>query len=325
MRILSRKFQDETEGKLCNVAAAVVGGAVVGGVLSSGATKSAANSQAQSAEDANATQLQMYNQTREDNAPFRYAGLAASNKLSQLLGIDVNAAKSASQDQSNFDAKEYFAENPDVKADSVYGTNAWQHWLDYGKGEGRKFTALTPDAPQNYQSDPSYGSLLRNFDQTDLNNDVIYQNTQQYAQDQGNLGVNRLAAASGSQLSGATIKALQKSGANIANQYGNDAFNRTQAQNTNIYNRLAGVSGAGQQATNQVSSAGANTANQISNNQTSLGNARGASAIAQGNALSGALNTGINAYANQSYLNSLNSPSYGVAQQPGVTSWVSQG
>lgn len=55
--------------------------AAVGGLISAQGSKDAANTQANAARDANSTQLQMYNQTREDQQPWRQAG---QNALGQM-------------------------------------------------------------------------------------------------------------------------------------------------------------------------------------------------------------------------------------------------
>lgn len=328
-----------------NVAAAVVGSAVVGGAMSASASKKAANAQSASADQANETQRYQFDETNRLNAPFREAGVAGINQLQYLMGLGGGGVSgSGSRNQtlqeitdslrsqyttttpSTTNSAAYTLKydrngnvsNPPSSMSDVFGNKSGVS-ENVGGAAGSSivdYAALNAAAQAQFdrqqqeiekmQSDPSYGSLLRNFGQSDLDNDVIYQNTHQYAQDQGNLGVNRLASASGSQLSGATLKALQKSGANIANQYGNDAFNRNNIEKTNTYNRLAGISGVGQQATNQVAAAGQNMANQVSNNQIGVGNARGASAIAQGNAWNNALSTGANAYQQQNYMNSLN-------------------
>jgi uncharacterized protein YukE len=157
---------------------------------------------------------------------------------------------------------------------------------------------------------------MRRFTTADLQNDVPYQQGFQYALDQGQLGVNRLAAASGSLNSGATLKALQDRAANVANQYAGDAYNRFTNDQTNQYNRLAGISGAGQQAANSLASSGANyanagtstalsTGNALSNLYTGAGNSRAASSIAGGNALSGGLNSISNYYQTQNLLSKL--------------------
>jgi len=75
------------------VAAAMVGAAVVGGVASNAAANkgakaatSAANTQAAAADRANETQRLQYEQTREDYAPWREAGVTALGKLGYLSG-----------------------------------------------------------------------------------------------------------------------------------------------------------------------------------------------------------------------------------------------
>ena len=57
---------------------------VVGGLISSSGSRSAASTQADAAANAAATQLQMYNQTRDDNAPWRQAGSTALGQLGTM-------------------------------------------------------------------------------------------------------------------------------------------------------------------------------------------------------------------------------------------------
>lgn len=64
------------------VAGAVVVGGVVGAVGSSLAAGKAASAQENAANTASATQLKMYNQTRDDQAPWRAAGGTAVGQLS---------------------------------------------------------------------------------------------------------------------------------------------------------------------------------------------------------------------------------------------------
>ena len=64
------------------VAAAVVGSAVVGGMMQSDAAGKAAGAQSAAADRANATELQMYNQNRADQQPWREAGQTALGQLS---------------------------------------------------------------------------------------------------------------------------------------------------------------------------------------------------------------------------------------------------
>lgn len=68
------------------VATAIVGSAVIGGVMNKNAASSAADAQVRSTEAANATQLAMFNQNREDQAPWRDAGVTALGQLTSGTG-----------------------------------------------------------------------------------------------------------------------------------------------------------------------------------------------------------------------------------------------
>lgn len=63
---------------------AILGSAIVGGAVSSRNASKAAGAQAAAAGDANALQKYMYDQNREDLAPYREAG---NNALQRLIGL----------------------------------------------------------------------------------------------------------------------------------------------------------------------------------------------------------------------------------------------
>lgn len=87
------------------------------------------------------------------------------------------------------------------------------------------------------------------------------------------------AAARGGLMSGATMKASQQFGNDLAAQdYGN------------FYNRLAGVAGQGQAAAGNQAAAAANYGQNAGNALASIGNASAAGAIGQGNAWANGLN-----------------------------------
>lgn len=62
---------------------AVAAGSVVGGLVSAQGARSAAGAQRAAAGDANATQLAMFDQNREDMAPWREAGTVALRQLTE--------------------------------------------------------------------------------------------------------------------------------------------------------------------------------------------------------------------------------------------------
>lgn len=107
----------------------------------------------------------------------------------------------------------------------------------------------------------------------------------QFRYDQGLQAIDRGAAARGLLHSGAGVKAEQRFGEGLAaNEFGD------------WWNRLAGVAGVGQQATNSVTQAGQNSANNISNAYTQAGNARASSYANTGSAINSGINNSLSAY-----------------------------
>lgn len=74
------------------VAAAVIGGGatLLGAGVQAYAGHQAANAQEDASNQANATQLQMYNQSRADAEPWRQAGQTGLNALMGISGLDPN-------------------------------------------------------------------------------------------------------------------------------------------------------------------------------------------------------------------------------------------
>src|SRR4029079_15430407 len=86
------------------IAAAIAGAAVVGGVATTMASNKAASAQENAANTASNTQLQMYNTTRQDQAPWRTAGGQAVNALSQWYGLGgINTPAQTSSGQDGYD------------------------------------------------------------------------------------------------------------------------------------------------------------------------------------------------------------------------------
>ena len=138
------------------------------------------------------------------------------------------------------------------------------------------------------------GEFSRRFTQADLNADPVYQNGLQFGLDQGTQGINRQAAAGGNFLSGATLKALTRFGNDYGSTKANESYNRFNTDQNSQYNKLAGLSCAGQQATNQVSAAGQNMANNVSASQINAGDARASGYMGQAKAWNNAIGQGYN-------------------------------
>lgn len=316
-----------------SVAAVGAGVAAVGGAyLSSQGAKSAADAQAGAANAANMVSQAQYAQTRADNMPYMVNGVAGNNQLAYLLGLSTTpgtAMPSLANSQligANGEKNDYLYQNNadyrrvwDKQVANHYNSfgENWNAGSDLGAVDRTLRRVLAPQIAEAQKeldaqraaapNDPAYGSLNRKFSMSDLENDIPFQLGHEFAQEQGAQGINRQAAATGNMLSGATLKALTRFGANTANQFAGDARNRYVADQDSTYNRLAGLSSSGQTATSQVGSSGQNTSNMVSSNLVGVGNARGASAIAGANSFNNALGQGINAYQQNQLINSLGS------------------
>lgn len=165
------------------------------------------------------------------------------------------------------------------------------------------------------------GDLSRSFTMGDFQADPGYQ----FRLSEGMKGLENSAAARGGLLSGAALKAASQYNQNFASGEFNNAFNRFNANQTNQFNRLASLAGVGQQAATQIGNQAMQTGQIVGNNITGAGNARASGYVGSANAVNNGITQGMNWWQGNQLLNALNQPAYGVAQQPGVTGWVSQG
>ena len=86
------------------IAAAIAGAAVVGGVVTTVAANKSASAQRDAARTSSDTQLAMYDQTREDQAPWRAAGGQAVNSLSQWYGLGGVNQGNGTQQPTDYNA-----------------------------------------------------------------------------------------------------------------------------------------------------------------------------------------------------------------------------
>lgn len=216
---------------------------------------------------------------------------------SGLLGADAaSSAANAQQQSSQAALAEQARQYDQTRADNA-------PFLNTGvAANGRLKQLLGLDT--GYSGADS-GSLLNRFSTNDLNNDPVYQNGLQFGLDQGTGAINARALAGGNYDSGATLKALSRYGNDYGTTKANDAYNRFNTDQSNIYNRLAGVSGTGQTAVNNVTAAGTNAANNISGLLTGEGNSTAAGIVGGANAWGGALQNGLTNYQGNNFLNSV--------------------
>lgn len=180
-----------------------------------------------------------------------------------LLSGALGASTSRSAASQQADAAQRATEAQQAAAAQMRADLA--PWRTTGETANNRIAALLGLNGQtaDYTTDPSY----------------------QFRFSEGQKAVDNSAAARGSTLSGAALKALQKYGQGMAS---------TEFQNT--FNRLSTVSGQGQNAAAQQGAATINAGNSAANNLIGAGNAAAAGTVGATNAWSNAIGQGIQGY-----------------------------
>lgn len=239
------------------VAAAVIGSAVIGvagSAMSASSASSAANHGADAQADANKyaadIQKQIFEEQRNDLAPYRNAGNAALGEITALNGL---APPTAATSTGAFVLK-----GPNGIAQPLTAAQATQIKATGGLPAGYSITGGTT-TPGQSSADQQQAALGR----------FQVSPGYQFAFDQGQDAITDSAAARGGVHSGAVDKALIRFGQGTANQEYGD-----------YYNRLAAEAGIGQTATNAGNAAAQNYGNNASQLAQNTGAAR-ASAYGQ--------------------------------------------
>lgn len=246
--------------------------------------------QAGAAGDANDTQLQMFNRSRQDQAPFRQAGLVGLNQYMNMLGLGGSGQQAYGQTAQGTYNGQASGQNlvtmqggvPTYNSDLYNSDTAYaKAWNDvlgqqmntYHQGYG---PTSNPGAIQSAISKlytppgagvgaaghetgtPANmgGSTAPGNSQQDAFAMFRNQPGYQFGLDEGAKTVQASAAARGGLNSGATLKALTKFGNDYADQQGYTPY----------MNRLAALSDMSQVSTNTTGQLGENYANQVGNN-----------------------------------------------------------
>ena len=146
---------------------------------------------------------------------------------------------------------------------------------------------------------------------------------------QGNEALVAQEAAGGNRFGAQTLKDMSNYNQQAASQEYGAAFNRFQTNQSNVYNRLAALSGTGQTAANNATNAGLTTGQTLSSNTqagtaasnnylTGAAAASAAGQVGSTGALVGGINSGVNNAITMKYLNGVNS-GYTPSQQVDYT------
>jgi hypothetical protein len=146
--------------------------------------------------------------------------------------------------------------------------------------QGRQYDQTREDyAPYREAGKKALGQYETEINAPVTSADVMSDPGYQFGLSQGQLGLDRKAAAAGGRVSGAALK----SAAEYANNYATTGYNAAYQRRQDRLNRLASLANIGQTATGGSAAAGAAKSNAISNLLSSQGDASAAASMAQGN------------------------------------------
>lgn len=272
--------------------AVAIGGSAALGYLGS---RSAANTQANAQTQAAQTQLGMFNTINQQQQPFIQGGYSTLNQLLYGLGTPQSAVTAPTRDQ-------FTTTTPASASTGSLGTN-----LGYLGMQGGSF-APTPAsttfdqagydaALAKYNTSIAVnsagnmggitpGQFTKGFTPTDfLNNlDPGYQ----FQLQTGGQAIRNADTPGVGSLSGPALKDLMTFNQGLASTGYQNAFNRFQTQNTNIFGRLSEIAGLGQNAAANVGTSGTSLGTGAAQAQAAAGGSQAAGIVGATNSLSGA-------------------------------------
>jgi hypothetical protein len=293
------------------------------GIMQSNAARSAAQMQADSASRAMDQERAMYEQSRQDLAPYRETGYTALRDIERmkpyLLGrfgqpyqsqagyrlptttgpapipANYQQARDAFQQQQQAEAERRIAAGELGGPPSLAITGKDQFGRDFNLAADA--AAFDKFYNENYGAPaPVMGEQTMPISGPGSPFEEYLDPSMAFRQRLGTQATERLANVGGGAISGNTMRALTDYGQNLAaTEYGN-AFNRFQTERGNIYNTLANIAGMGQGAVNTGVRAGESYAAGQTGLITGGAAAQAAGTVGASNALAGGFGGASNAY-----------------------------
>ena len=260
-----------------------------GSVASGALANQGARAQARAAERAAATgvaeQRRQFDITQRNMAPWLGAGTAAVQRLQFLLGLSEQPTGQPAAISRGFDSSD------------LRDGGRFDRLSQFADGDGfdptRFRSAAAPDGGPG-ETDPEFGSLMRDFGLEDFETDPGFE----FRLQEGTKALERSAAARGQSFSGGTLKSLTRYSQGVASDEFGRAYNRFQENRATRYNFLAGLSGTGQTSAAQLGDIGARTSSDIARTQiggiTSAAAARASGYSALGQSIGQGVNSGLN-------------------------------
>jgi hypothetical protein len=256
-------------------------GALGSAAISGNASSSAAAAQTNAANNAANLQMQMYNQTRADQSPWRVSGGQALSALDAWYGLPGFSPGSSGSDLTGLP----ISSSAETTGGGIMGIVRGVPWL----GEpltGRNLidaqhVFFKPPRNENTPDISGQGGVVGNAggqltpeqQREYMKQTIENQPGYQFQMDQGSQALQRSMAARGLLNSGAAAKALTQYGQGYASSAANDYLNG-----------LRSLAGLGQTASTATGMAATATANQVGNSMMNAGNAAAYGYANQGNA-----------------------------------------
>lgn len=322
---------------------------VLGGANAANAAREAAQIQAGLGREALGLQREMFERQVGLQEPFRQGGLAAQNRLMDLLGLGYSPEQLATmyrdrvgqggateadfvnwaRSQGVSDPRLMEARNmllgrtPDALAQAYrerVGTGGMSEadFVNWARGQGysdsmmgqARNMLLGRTQPGGGTIMSDFGSAARPFSMDAFRADPGYG----FRLSEGLKALERSQAARGGLMSGGTGKALQRFGQDMASQEYGNAFNRFYTEREALLNPLLSLSGRGQTSATQTGQAAQQFGQQGAQSLTGIGNAMAAGQVGQANAINQAIGQGVSMYnqgQNQNLLNQVLARSMG--------------
>lgn len=281
----------------------VVAGAAIGAIGSA----VGGHAQQQGAEAAANASKAQFDTTNAQQQPYIQSGYGALNRLNYLLGISPQTASGApvnqpaSQGSAGVDPSSGYRIGPGGQISQAIpggsGSPGYSGFSQNGMSLSPNFrtpagvaASGSPAQGGATPGDPNaggagYGSLTASFTPQDFlnNQDPGYG----FELQQGTQALRNAAGAGSGALSGAALKDLVGYSQGFARTGYNDAFNRFNTQNNNVYSRLSGLATLGQASAGNVAAAGTALAGQQSQALQAGGAAEGGAIVGAANAIGG--------------------------------------
>ena len=302
------------------VAAAIIGSAVLGAYSSNKAAKT----QAGAANQASAISQQQYAQTRSDLDPWRQAGQLSLEELKYRLGLGTAPVAAAAPTREQFTTttpgqpaipRAYDPRSAGWGREpraAIPGTTTFDQ-AGYDAALGQYNTNLAQmDTGQS-------GELLKPFGLEDFQESPAYQFNLQ----EGEKAINKAASARGNYYAPQTLQDVGRYSQGLASNEFQNAYSNYNTNMENIWRRLYGLSGSGQNAAAQLGGFGAQAAGQQGEYATQAGNARAAGTVGVANAITGAGSDAYNQYLMSQVLARNQAPTY--SGNAGAYDWANYG